>query len=90
MKVKNIEGLDDLFYYVVELDTSFVLIGFETNEQFGNGIYYKFTPVYGLYEQDYYLPVAYFESFNQALEKYHIIPVNDVRNLIYNFEKKDM
>jgi len=88
MKEKNIKGLDNDFYYEEQLDTTFVLTGFKTEETMSNVVYYEFTPVYGLYEDKYYLPVAYFESFNDKLCDYRIFRLNNIHDIFYSFEQE--
>lgn len=90
MKEKNIKGLDNYFYYEEQLDTTFVLTSIETSEEFGNGVFYVFTPVYGPYESQYFLPVAYFDSLNKVMQDYRLFRLNDVHDVVYNFEEKDM
>jgi hypothetical protein len=87
MKEKNIKGLDNYFYYENQLDTTFVLTSFETCEEVGNVIYYVFTPVYGSYEHKYFLPVAYFESFDKKMQEYGLYRINDIHDITYNFEQ---
>ena len=82
---KNIQGLDHMYYYIQDLDTTFVLIGFEMSEQVGNVVYYKFAPVYGPYTELYFLQVAYFESFDEARKKYGVYLIEDIDDVKYDF-----
>ena len=87
MEKKNIVGLDYYYYYEEKLNTTFVLTRFETTEQVGNVIYYVFTPVYGSYNSEYYLPVAYFESFDEALRRWGLYRINDIDDVVYDSEE---
>lgn len=88
MEKKNVKGLDNYYYYEESLDTTFVLTGFKTSEQVGNVIYYVFTPVYGSYDKEYYLSVAYFESFDAALIRNRLFRIEDIHDIVYNFEQE--
>lgn len=82
---KDIQGLDHMYYYIENLDTAFVLIGFEMSEQVGNAVYYKFAPVYGPYTELCFLEVAYFQSFDEARKERGIYLIEDIDDVKYNF-----
>lgn len=82
---KDIQGLDHMYYYVEDLDTTFVLIGFEVSEQIGNAIFYKFAPVYGPHTELYFLQVAYFESFDDAKKRWGVYSIEDIDDIKYDF-----
>ena len=61
---------------------------FDHDIEMSNVVYYELTPVYGLYEDKYYLPVAYFESFNDKLCDYRIFRLNNIPDIFYSFEQE--
>ena len=87
MKKQKVVGLDNYYYYEERLNTIFVLTGFETCEMVGNVVYYVFTPVYGSYEHKYFLPVAYFESFDKKMQEYGLYRINDINDIVYDTEE---
>ena len=86
MEKKNIKGMDDYFYYCEDLDTSFVLTAIDKVEYISNTFIYRFTPVYGPEESEISINVAYFESFDEALTKYRIFRIENIEDIVYNFE----
>ena len=63
---KDVKALDHYYYYMEGSDTSYVLTEMFTVESMSNSVLYRFVPVYGPAEEDYTIPVAYFESFDEA------------------------
>lgn len=84
---KDIKGLDYYYYYIESEDTSYVLTALETDEKMGNTILYRFMPVYGPAKKIYTVPVAYFESFDEAIAKWRIFRIEDVDDVLYNWER---
>lgn len=83
---KDVKALDSYYYYVEDTDTTYVLNELFTVESMSNVVLYKFAPVYGPAEEDYTIPVAYFESFNDALARWHIYRLEDVDDILYQWE----
>ena len=83
---KDVKALDHYYYYMEGSDTSYVLTEFFTVEQMSNVVLYKFVPVYGPAEENYTIPVAYFESFDEALARWHIFRIEDVDDILYQWE----
>ena len=83
---KDVKALDHYYYYIEENDTSYVLSDLFTVDSISNVVLYELTPVYGPSNQKYTIPVAYFESFNDALAKYRIFRLEDVDDILYQWE----
>ena len=83
---KDVKALDSYYYYVEDTDTAYVLNELCTVEQMSNVVLYKLVPVYGPAEENYTVPVAYFESFNDALARWHIYRLEDVDDILYQWE----
>lgn len=83
---KDVKALDHYYYYIESKDTAYVLNELFTIESMSNVVLYKFVPVYGPAEEDYTVPVAYFESFNDALARWHIYRIDDVDDILYQWE----
>ena len=83
---KDVKALDHYYYYMEGNDTSYVLTELFTVEQMSNVVLYKFVPVYGPAEENYTIPVTYFESFDEALAKWRIFRIEDVDDILYQWE----
>lgn len=83
---KDVKALDHYYYYMEGNDTSYVLTELFTVEQMSNVVLYKFVPVYGPAEENYTIPVAYFESFDEALARWRIFRIEDVDDILYQWE----
>ena len=83
---KDVKALDSYYYYVEDTDTAYVLNELFTVEQMSDTILYRFVPVYGPAEKDYIIPVAYFESFEKALADWRIFSMNDIDDILYQWE----
>ena len=83
---KDVKALDHYYYYIEGNDTTYVLNELFTVESMSNVVLYKLAPVYGPAEEDYTIPVAYFESFNDALARWHIYRLEDVDDILYQWE----
>lgn len=83
---KDVKALDNYYYYVEDTDTSYVLNELFTIESMSNVILCKFVPVYGPAEEDYTIPVAYFESLDEALKRWHIFRLEDIDDILYQWE----
>lgn len=83
---KDVKALDSYYYYVEDTDTTYVLNELFTVEQMSNVVLYKFVPVYGPAKENYTVPVAYFESFDKALANWRIFRIDDVDDILYQWE----
>ena len=83
---KDVKGLDHYYYYVEDTDTTYVLNELFTIESMSNVILYKLMPVYGPATEPYNVPVAYFESFNEALMRWNVYRIEDVNDILYQWE----
>ena len=83
---KDVKALDHYYYYMEGNDTSYVLTELFTVEQMSNVVLYKFVPIYGPAEENYTIPVAYFESFDEALARWRIFRIEDVDDILYQWE----
>ena len=83
---KDVKALDHYYYYIEGNDTSYVLTEIFTVESMANSVLYRFTPVYGPAEEDYTIPIAHFESFDGALARWRIFKIEDVDDILYQWE----
>lgn len=83
---KDVKALDHYYYYIEGNDTTYVLTEMFTVESMSNSVLYRFVPVYGPAEEDYTIPVAYFESFDEALARWRIFRIEDVDDILYQWE----
>lgn len=83
---KDVKALDHYYYYVEDTDTSYVITAIETIERVSNAVFYVLTPVYGPATREYNVMVAYYESFNDALARGHIYRLEDVDDILYQWE----